>query len=60
MSHHTISDPGGTVGINIFVTTGGPFVGQADHNVVESNTITGFSQAIGDGGTNTVIANNRP
>jgi hypothetical protein len=59
VSHNTISDPGGTVGINIFVTTGGPFVCQADHNVIESNTITGFSQAIGDGGSNTVIAHNR-
>jgi hypothetical protein len=56
---NTLTDSGGTVGVNIFVTTGGPFTGQADHNVVTGNTITGFSLPIGNGGTNTVIAHNR-
>ncbi len=55
---NTLTDSGGTVGINIYVTTGGPFAGEADHNVVTGNTITGFSTPIGDGGTNTVIAHN--
>jgi hypothetical protein len=55
---NTINDSGGTVGINIFVCTGQTYPCQADSSVLESNTITGYSTPIGDGGTNTVIKNN--
>jgi hypothetical protein len=60
VEENVVTDAGGFVGIDVLPTSNGlPFTPVANRNVIEENTIKHYSVPISNGGTNTVVEENK-